>query len=45
MILRYVFLFLGGNIRGDPLLDPSRRDGSNKGSQCMFYAKNRVNYP
>ena len=30
------FLFLNENICCDPSLEPSRRDGSNDGSQNMF---------
>ena len=33
------------NICCDPSLEPSRRDGSNDGSQYMFYWKNIDNYP
>ena len=33
---RYFFLFRDENICCDPSLEPSRRDGSNEGSQNMF---------
>ena len=33
------FLFLNENICCDPSLEPSRRDGSNEGSQNMFHGK------
>ena len=39
------FSFLYENIRYDPLLELSQQEGSNEGSQCMFYLKNRENYP
>ena len=39
IIQRYVFLFLNENISFDHLLAPSRRDGSNEGSQNMFYGE------
>ena len=39
------FLFLVENICCDPSLEPSRRDGSNDGSQNMFLWKNMANYP
>ena len=39
------FLFLNENICCDPSLEPSRRDGSNDGSQNMFLWKNMANYP
>ena len=40
-ILRLIqgFLFLKENICCDPSLEPSRRDGSNGGSQYMFYGE------
>ena len=34
-----IFL-LNGNICCDPSLEPSRQDGSNDGSQNMFYMEN-----
>ena len=39
MILRYIVLFLNGNICYDPSLEPSRRDGFNDVSQHMFNAQ------
>ena len=33
------FLFLKENICCDPSLEPSRRDGSNDGSQDTFYGE------
>ena len=42
---RYFFLFLNENICCDPSLEPSRRDGSNDGSQDMFLWRNIANYP
>ena len=37
IIQRYFFLFLNENICCDPSLEPSRRDGSNDGSQNMCF--------
>ena len=31
-----IFLYTNDNIGCDPSLEPSRRDGSNEGSKCMF---------
>ena len=39
IIQRYFFLFLNKNICYDPSLEPSRRDGSNDGSQIGFYGE------
>ena len=39
------FLFLIENICCGPSLEPSRRDGSNDGSQNMFLWRNMENYP
>ena len=36
IIQRYFFLVLNENICCDPLLEPSRRDSSNDGSQNIF---------
>ena len=36
--------FLHKNIFCDPSLEPSRRDGSNEGSQHMFLLRNKKNY-
>ena len=38
------FSFLSENIRCDPLLEPSRRDGSNEGSQRIFLCRNVENH-
>ena len=32
-----IYLFFNKNIHCDPSLEPSQQDGSNEGSQCMFY--------
>ena len=45
VIQRYFFLFLNENIYCDPSLGRSRRDGSNDGSQNMYFWKNMDNYP
>ena len=45
IIQRYFFLFLKENICCDTSLEPSRRDGSNDGSQYMFLWRNTANYP
>ena len=37
-------LFLHKNIHCDPSLEPSLRDGSNEGSQCMFSLRNKKSY-
>ena len=42
---RIIFLILNENICCDPLLDTSRRDGSNDGSQNMLFWRNMANYP
>ena len=42
---KIIFLFLQENIHCDPSLEPSRRDGSNEESQCMFVWSNKENYP
>ena len=39
------FLFFNKNIHCDPSLEPSLRESSNEGSQCMFFWRNMVNYP
>ena len=45
MIQRYFFLFLKENIHCDPSLEPSRRDGSNKGHNIGFCGEIRENIP
>ena len=40
-----IFLFLKENIYCDPSLEPSRRDGSNDGSQICFHGKIWINIP
>ena len=40
----YFFLFLNEKICCDPSLEPSRRDGSNNGSQNTFVWRNMANY-
>ena len=42
---KIIFLFLNENICCDSSLGPSRRDGSNDGSQNMFLWRNMANYP
>ena len=42
--LKIIFLFLNVNIFCDPSLEPSRRDGSNEGSQNMFLWRHMGNY-
>ena len=44
-ILQNIFLFLKENIYCDPSLEPSRRDGSNDGSQNMFLCRIMAKYP
>ena len=45
VIIRDNFLFvLHKNIRCDPSSEPSRRDGSDKGSQHMVSMRNKNNY-
>ena len=39
------FLFINENICCDPSLEPSRRDGSNDGSQDMFYGEIWLSIP
>ena len=39
------FLFLIETISCDPSSEPSRRDGSDEGSQPMFLCRNNKNYP
>ena len=41
----YFFLFLIENICCDPSSEPSRRDGSDEGSQLMFLRRMNKNYP
>ena len=49
MIIKGFFsLFFRLSIHCDPSLEPSRRDGSKEGSQCMFLLRNKklfLNYP
>ena len=49
MIIKGNFsLFFRLSIHCDPSLEPSRRDGSKEGSQCMFLLRNKklfLNYP
>ena len=46
MIQRYFFLFLKENTCCDPSLEPSCRDGSNKGHNIgFFYREIRENIP
>ena len=40
-----IIFLLNENICCDPSLEPSRRDGSNDGSQNMFLLGNMENYP
>ena len=42
--LGIIFLFLSLKHICDPSLEPSRRDGSNEGSQHMFWLRNKKNY-
>ena len=42
--LKTIFLIFHKNICYDPSLEPSHRDGSNEGSQCIFYFRNKENY-
>ena len=37
-------LFFHVNIYCDPSLEPPRRDGSNEGSQCMYWLRNKKNF-
>ena len=39
---KIIFLFLNKNIYCDPLLEPSRRGGSNGGSQNMFLFHGKI---
>ena len=46
MIIRDNFLLiLHKNLCCDPLFEPSRRDGSDEGSQLMVSMRNKKNYP
>ena len=46
MILRNIFLLiLHKNLCCDPSSEPSRRDGSDEGSQHMVSMRNKKNYP
>ena len=42
---KIIFLFLNENICWDALLELSRREGSNGGSQNMLLWRNMANYP
>ena len=42
--LEIIFHISPKNIFCDPSLEPSRRDGSNEGSQHMFSLRNKKNY-
>ena len=41
----YFFLFLIETLHCDPSSEPSRRDGSDEGSQCIFVCRIKENYP
>ena len=42
--LGIIFLLLHRKIHCDPSLEPSRGDGSNERSQCLFSLRNKKNY-